>query len=394
MNVLIIAPHIPRKPLSGGSVGIYHFAKRWSRTHRVTIVAPVFSNIDNAFIASSAEDMGVELCPVPVQIESNTTRLINYLLRAIQGQPVVLYYPEITVFLHKLIESRRFDVVDIEGTGFGGTLYLQAFHKLSPSTRVILTFYDVMWNWWKREFLKSGNPLSFIRWLTYRFYETRFMRQADCCVFMSADDRVIAERIVKPKKALVVPHGIETGHFPQTPVPKTKEVLFVGSFHHKPNIRAAYWLLNDIWPRLKEHEAGSGMTLVGLDPPPELCNMAQSAGIKVAGSVHDITPYYERSEVVVVPIQTGGGIRIKILEAGAAQRPVVTTRIGAEGLPIVPGMHAIIADSADDIVAGIRRLFHDRPLAQQLATNLHDLVEREFDWDKLAKQKESAFLRD
>ena len=103
---------------------------------------------------------------------------------------------------------------------------------------------------------------------------------------------------------------------------------------------------------------------------------------------------FEQSEVVVVPIQTGGGIRIKILEAGAAQRPVVATRIGADGLPIVPGMHAIIADSADDIVAGIRRLFHDRPFAQQLATNLHDLVEHEFDWDKLAKQKESAFLRD
>ena len=394
MNVLIIAPHIPRKPLSGGSVGIYHFAKCWSRTHMVTIVAPVFSGIDNDFIASSAEDMGVEICPVPVQIESNTARLINYLLRAIQGQPVVLYYPEITALLHKLIESRRFDVVDIEGTGFGGTLYLQAFHKLLPSTRVILTFYDVMWNWWKREFLKSGNPLSFIRWLTYRFYETRFVRQADCCVFMSHDDRDILERIVKPKKALVVPHGIETGHFAQTPVPKTKEVLFVGSFHHKPNMHAARWLLNDIWPRLKEQEADAGMTLVGLDPPPELCKMAQSVGVKVAGNVYDIKPYYERSEVVVVPVQIGGGIRIKILEAGAARRPVVTTRIGAEGLPIVPGTHSIVADSAEDIVAGIRQLFHDHLLAQQLASNLHDLVEREFDWDNLAKQKESAFFPD
>jgi polysaccharide biosynthesis protein PslH len=394
MNVLIIAPLIPRIPLSGGSVGVYHFAKRWSRTHKVTIVAPMFSDIQNDFIASSAEDMGVELCPVAVQRKSNTSRRINYLRRVAQGKPIAPYYPEITVFLRKLIESRRFDVVDIEGTTFGGTLYLQAFHNLSPSTRVILTFYDVMWNWWKREFLKSGNPLSFIRWLTYRFYEARFVKQADCCVFMSADDRDIVERIVKPKKALVVPHGIEMGHFAQTPVPNTKEVLFVGSFHHKPNIRAAYWLLNDIWPLLKEQEADAGMTLVGLDPPPELCKMAQLAGVRVAGNVNDIKPYYERSEVVVVPIQTGGGIRIKILEAGAAQRPVVTTRIGAEGLPIVPGMHAIIADSGDDIVAGIRRLFHDSPLAQQLATNLHDLVEREFDWDKLAKQKESAFLHD
>ena len=394
MNVLIIAPHIPRKPLSGGSVGIYHFAKRWSLTHRVTIVAPVFSSIDNDFIASSAEDMGVEICPVPVQTESNTARIINHLLRVAPGKPFVLYYPEITALLHKLIESRRFDVVDIEGTGFGGTLYLQAFHKLSPSTRVILTFYDVMWNWWKREFFKSGNPLSFIRWLTYRFYETRFVRQADCCVFMSHDDRDILERIVKPKKALVVPHGIETGHFAQTLVPKTKEVLFVGSFHHKPNMHAARWLLNDIWPRLKEQEADAGMTLVGLDPPPELCKMAQSAGVSVAGNVYDIKPYYERSEVVVVPVQIGGGIRIKILEAGAARRPVVTTRIGAEGLPIVPGTHSIVADSAEDIVAGIRQLFHDHLLAQQLATNLHDLVKREFDWDNLAKQKESAFFPD
>jgi glycosyltransferase involved in cell wall biosynthesis len=145
---------------------------------------------------------------------------------------------------------------------------------------------------------------------------------------------------------------------------------------------------------LKEQEADAGMTLVGLDPPPELCKMAQSAGVSVAGNVYDIKPYYERSEVVVVPVQIGGGIRIKILEAGAARRPVVTTRIGAEGLPIVPGTHSIVADSAEDIVAGIRQLFHDHLLAQQLATNLHDLVKREFDWDNLAKQKESAFFPD
>jgi glycosyltransferase involved in cell wall biosynthesis len=391
VEVLIIGANVPFHPLTGGTASSYHFAREWGRRHQVTLVAPVFGAIDAGKLTRCAEELGVTLHAVPVHSGTRLRRLLDYAARLVRGAPTIRFYPELAAFVRQLVAANRFDVVDIEGTGFGGGLYLSAFDGLSARPRMILTFYDIMWHWWKRDFLLSANPVSLVRWLTYRVWEPRFVRQVDCCVFMSAVDAAIVGRVSLPKASLVVPVGFDVARFAVTPVPDTREVLFVGSFLHSPNRRAAIWLIADIWPALRRRVPDARLTVVGMNPPHELVALAAAAGVELVANAPDLQPYYARARAVIAPIQTGGGIRVKIVEACAAARPIVTTHIGAEGLPIVPDEHALFAEGTEGLATALARVLTDEALAQRLADNGRALVEQEFSWELLAKRKESAF---
>lgn len=392
MNILMIAGRIPHHPLDGGAMRIYHMAQQWSTHHRLTLVAPQFKPIEPEALAQCAQEMGVELHAVPVQIAPRWRRAAIYVSQALRGGPTIDYYPEVTALLRNLARIHTFDVIELEGSGAG--LYLPALADISPRPRTILVLYDVMWNWWKREFISSPRLISLARWLTYRTWEPRLVQQVDCCVFMSDTDATVVTTVVKPKHALIVPNGIEVHSFARSPLPDTPEVLFIGSLTHLPNQQAVKWLVNEIWPALKRRLPTARLTVVGRDPPADLVTLARSAGVTLEGNVPSVRPYYERSRAVVVPIRTGGGIRVKILEALAAARPVVTTQVGAEGLPLVPGEHALFADDPEELAEALTRLLTDRPLAERLAANGRALVEREFNWEALARKQESTFYRE
>jgi len=389
MNILMIAGRIPHPPLDGGSARVYHLARQWSRRHRVTLVAPQFAPLDSGLLATAAAEMGVELHAVPVRLAPRLRRAAGYVARTLRGGPASDFYPELSAALGGLAGTHSFDVVEMEGSGAG--LYLPALASLKPRPRLVLVFYDVMWDWWRREFMAAPRPVSLVRWLTHRGWEPRLVRQADCCVFMSERDAAIVSSVVKPRSMLVVPNGMQTGFFEATPVPDSREVLFVGSLAHLPNQQAVRWLLGEIWPALQRRVPNARLTIVGREPPAQLVALARSARVTVVGDAPDVRPYYARARAVVVPLRSGGGIRVKILEALAAGRPLVTTRLGAEGLPLVPGEHALFADRAEEMAAELARLLADQPLAERLASNGRTLVEREFDWESLARRQESAF---
>ncbi len=391
MKILLVVPNLPFRPLGGGTVRTYYLTKEWSQRHQVHLVAPAFGHVGPEKISQYEQELQAHIHPVPLQPFIGWKHSTAYFHRILKGAPPFLHYPELVLYLEALAKIYTFEVIFVEGSGFGGSLYFKPFLLQSPRPRFILTFLDVLWNWWKREFVHAPRLSSLVRWLMYRVWEPRFVRDADCCVFMSSIDKEIVERAVQPKQAVVGPVGIDVQRFPVTPVPKTKILLFVGSFRHQPNLRAANWLLRDIYPRLRNRIPEATLKLVGLTPPSDLFDLAHAVGAEVHADVPDLAPFYQDARVVVVPIQTGGGVRVKILEACAASRPIVTTTIGAEGLPLVPDEHAIFADSAEQFVAALVKILNDDQIAQSLATNGRLLVEEHFTWSTIAGRIERVF---
>ncbi len=389
MNILMIAGRLPFHPLDGGTARVYHLVKEWSKRHNITLVVPMFTPVAPDAISRCAEEIGVELHAVPVQLAPKVRRVADYTLRMIRGLPIVDYYPEMLSFVHNLVRVRKFDLIEFEGSG-GGTFF-SALSDLPYRPRTVLVFYDVMWQWWKREYIASRNLVSLARWLSYRIWEPHFVRQADCCVFLSEVDAQTVSSVVKPNQTLVVPLGIQTTAFDKTPLPDEPEVLFVGSFNHLPNIQAVKWLITEIWPVLKKRIPLAHLTIIGRNPSDEIIKLAKSARVSLFADVPDVQPYYKQARVVIVPIKTGGGIRMKILEAFAAARPIVTTQIGAEGLPIVPNEHALFANSVEEIIEALSRVLTDRQFAERLAVNGRALVEREFDWPIIASKLQKTF---
>ncbi len=163
------------------------------------------------------------------------------------------------------------------------------------------------------------------------------------------------------------------------------DLLMVGSLGYYPNVDAALYFCRGILPLLKP----ANLTILGSRPAPAVAALGRQEGVSIAADVPDPAPYYAASRVAVVPIRAGGGSRVKILEAFAQGRPVVSTTLGAEGLAVGDERHLLIADRAEDFAAAVRRLLDDPDLAARLVAAGHQLVAERYDFARIATRIES-----
>jgi glycosyltransferase involved in cell wall biosynthesis len=168
-------------------------------------------------------------------------------------------------------------------------------------------------------------------------------------------------------------------------------LLFIGTMSYAPCTDAALYLCQEVLPGIRQRLGDIQAWLVGAEPPPTIVKL-NGNGIHVTGRVDDVIPYYAKGAVCVIPLRAGGGTRLKILEAMALGRPVVSTTIGCEGLDVVDGEHILIADSAELFVEQTVRLLTDKVLYQKIATNARRLVVDRYDWDAIAAKLEQVYI--
>lgn len=215
------------------------------------------------------------------------------------------------------------------------------------------------------------------------------------------DSRFVEELGNKIPPIHIVPNGIDVASYDsvrlfQCPPPTKLEpvlqsIIFTAMFAYPPNSEAAQILIDQIYPRLRETFPNCRLMLVGVEPTRYMRQAAkQDPGIVVTGTVPDVRPYLAAASVVVVPLWQGGGTRLKILEAFAAGRPVVSTAKGAEGINVRDGEHLLIRDSIEEFVAGVSQLLSDPALGQKLADSAYNLVRSNYAWEKLSPTIEQA----
>jgi glycosyltransferase involved in cell wall biosynthesis len=159
--------------------------------------------------------------------------------------------------------------------------------------------------------------------------------------------------------------------------------MFIGNMGYPPCVDAVLYFCKEIFPLIRRRISAAELWIVGRDPRPEVLQL-DGDGVHVTGQVEDVIPYYRQSAACVVPLRAGGGTRLKILEAMALGRPVVSTTIGCEGLDVVDGEHLLIADNPAQFAEKTVRLLTDRQLYQHISTRGRELVETCYDWDKIA----------
>jgi glycosyltransferase involved in cell wall biosynthesis len=174
---------------------------------------------------------------------------------------------------------------------------------------------------------------------------------------------------------------------------QTRHLVFTGSMDWRPNQDAARYFVNDIMPLLRGHRPDLDCTFVGRSPPADIVRLAEVPGVHVTGTVPDVRPYVKRAAVHVVPLRVGGGSRLKILEALAMGRAVVSTSVGAEGLDVVHGRHVLLANNPRDFADSVLGLLENLDQRQRLAAEGRRLVEQRYGWDLLA-DRFAAFIRE
>ena len=208
--------------------------------------------------------------------------------------------------------------------------------------------------------------------------EAHLLRGFDSVICVSETDREAMMALVPDVPVDVVGNCVDTDSLqPLAPLDRGPPVcLFIGSANYPPNLVAAEQFATEVLPKVREKIPGARFVVVGADPPERLKRLASdSSGVEVLGYVDDILDAYRACTQAVVPITVGGGTRTKILEALALHRPVVSTTVGAEGLPVEDEKHLLIADSADAMAASVVRLHTDTSLRDRLLRGGRALVE-------------------
>ena len=193
----------------------------------------------------------------------------------------------------------------------------------------------------------------------------------------------------------VVRTGVDSAFFApvQTRGPRNAHLVFTGSMDWLPNEDGMVYFVREILPRIRAVEPSATVSIVGRAPTPAVRRLAEIEGVEVTGRVQDVRPHIADAAVYIVPLRIGGGTRLKIFEAMSMGKAVVSTAVGAEGLPVTSGKDIVIASDAERFAAEVVRLIRDRPARDALGRAARALVEDRYDWSAVAQDLEGALTR-
>ena len=269
-----------------------------------------------------------------------------------------------------------------------------------PCPAVIFT-HNVESEIWRRH---ADTEASVLKRLLYRTqhrrmlrFERRTLARFDGVLAVSDADRDTFEHLYPGslrKPAHVVPTGVDTEFFaPKPSAAASRRLVFTGSMDWLPNEDAMVFFVREVLSLIRAEEPDVTLSIVGRAPTPAVRKLAREPGVHVTGAVDDVRPYVDEAAVYVVPLRIGGGTRLKIFEAMAMGKAVVSTTVGAEGLPVVDGTHMMLADDPRSFARETVALIRDLDRRRQLERAARALVVSKYDWSAVAGELEQALLR-
>lgn len=368
-RVAILSPYFPYPLSHGGAVRIFNLIREASRDFDVFL----FSFAEDPDAASGSPLL--ELCARLILFPSPRYREPRW---ASLLPPEVKEYssPYVSRTIQAICRQHDVSLMQVE------------YAQLASYGRDILVEHDVTFDLYQQ--LLSGTRTLSAWWNYWRWrrYESRMLRRYRRVVVMSEKDA----GLLGVPQVRVIPNGVDLTRFRPEPEASGSHLLFVGSFRHFPNVGAYRFFTEEVWP-LIAHRPGLRFTVIA-GPDPELYWSERPADdrIELLGFVSDVRPFYAAANIVVVPTQVSAGTNLKVLEAMAAGRAVVSTTAGCAGLGVRHTESVWIADTAADFAGAIQRLLDDVDLRHTIARHGRHHVEREFGWAKIGAAQKQLWM--
>jgi len=382
MNILLLCNKSPWPLSEGGPIAMYAIISGLLRAgHTVKVLA---ANTNKYFVNPAsiprdfAESTRIEFATINLSIKP-LGAIYNY-LKGSSYHVARFRNKEFEQKLVSILKREEFDVIQTEM--IYTTIYIDVIKRYS-NAKIVLRAHNIEHLVWKR---LAGNNRNFLRkhylehlFRTLRDYELSIIRQVDGIVAITETDAVFFRQYSGKVPVISVPYGIDPEFFPiPSGLPFPPDLFHIGSMNWLPNEEGIRWFLDNVWPDVSKRIPDLTLYLAGRTMPDWL-NKLHIKGVMVAGEVPDAWIFMQKHAVMVVPLFSGSGIRIKIIEAMTAGRVVIATSIGAEGINYKNGVHLMIADSKEDFIKVIGLVMANPVLRQSLGENARKLMESQHD---------------
>ncbi len=375
---------------SGGRVRSLQIVSGLSRLHEVTIVTTHGVDDDPDGLARQLERCHVISLPYVAPKRGSGGFPIALARSWLSSYPVDLWkwrVPDVRATVQRLLDSGAIDVC-VSDFLFAAANVPQRCH--AP---VVLFEHNVEYLIWRRLAALESRPLHRVlfevEWRKLRAREAAACRRATLTIAVSEDDRRRLEAIAPGARISSIPTGVDTAYFtPRADAEEPAHLVFSGSMDWHPNEDAVFHFVDVILPRIRAKVPQVSFAVVGRNPSARLREHAERAGATVTGTLEDVRPSIAAAAVYVVPLRAGGGTRLKIFEALAMGKAVVSTTVGAEGLGLEAGRHYVAADEPDAFSRAVVSLLRNPVQRAQLGDAGRQLVETYFSWPTVAREFE------
>ena len=375
-------------PNTGGRLRSFNILAELAREHRVTLATTHAPGEDPGALRAGLPQCA-DIISVPYSSPKwRSPRFPAVLLRSwASSMPVDIWkcrIPALRREVSRLLASGDVDLCIAD--------FLFAMPNI-PATSVPLVFFahNVEHMILKRFCAVQHRPwlktLLEVEWRKTRRYEAAACRRAKLTVAVSEQDQAQLEANAPGALVRAVPTGVDVGYFkPNGGSRGAMHMVFTGSMDWHPNEDAILYFIKEMLPAIRREIPDAALTVVGRNPGLRLQEAAREAGVSVTGTVDDVRPYVDAASVYVVPLRIGGGTRLKIFEALAMGKAVVSTTVGAEGLPLVSGEHFLCADEPESFATAVVGLLRDPAMRLSLGEAGRRLTEERYAWSQVARE--------
>jgi polysaccharide biosynthesis protein PslH len=378
---------------SGGKIRSYHILRELAGKHEVTYFGFHAAEENSAHRELEQIFDRVVCSPIQLPQAKSAAELLRYARGIFSTQPYSIRkycQPQVVRDLRGLTANSNFEVLVCDFLVAAGAVPWDL-----PIPKVLFT-HNVEALIWKRHYDVARNPLwkllSWREWQTMSRAERTYLQAADHVLTVSQTDSDFFADIVPASKLTVIPTGVDIDRFQPLNNEIESTLVFTGSMDWLPNEDGIFYFVQEILPKIRQQVPNVKLQVVGRKPSPRLQALAaeRSDHVSLTGWVDDIRPHLGRGTVCVVPLRIGSGTRLKIFEAMAMEKAVVSTTIGAEGLPVRHGTHLLLADAPDDFADSVVKLLQDSATRQKLGRAARELVATKYGWASVARDFASA----
>ncbi len=389
LNILFITEFLPWPLNSGGRIRSYNIMMDVSKRHQVTVIAKDYDNVKDKF-AYKLEKLHI----VNSRKQSNLVKKIKAIFAIFSKKPYIStfihYDPEMAKKIQQITAEQEFDIVHLDH--LDATIYLNNCGELP-------TYLDE--HNYESDLLRSiisSTKNSIVRYFLInqyeklKKYETYILNAVNYVGTVSENDADTIKRIAQKSIVMVIPNGVDLDFFTINRSPMKNRIISIGSLDWLPNEEGLIWFIKNVWPIILTSIDKPKFQIVGRNPSSRILKNSNS-NIEIHGSVADVRSYAIEASVFVVPLFSGSGTRLKVLEAMAMGIPIVSTEKGAEGIEYNNGINIIIANTANDFASFVIRLCNDSNYANDISREAKALVADKYTWSSVGIKLDKCYRK-